>query len=96
MIYADETTADAMQAWHEERMNADAEQAAMERVGDLIWSKRKQGKCMHQSSVAYRSEPYYPEQLGLLPGQSRCTEGCLKVFDCDQDWYDAMDEAIYG
>ena len=82
------------EAMENERMEADFEQAEMEAAGNAIYAARKAGKCCHTSTVGYINPPVYPEQEGLKPGQSRCTEGCGEVFESDQDWYDAMDEAV--
>ncbi len=95
-IYADETSADAMEAVFEQRREVDAEMASMDAVGRAVDRARDQGKCLHLSAVGYLPEPVYPEQVGLTPGQSRCTEGCKRVFADDDEWRDAMDEALYG
>lgn len=74
--------------------DADVEQAEFERAGNAIARARRAGRCTHQSSVGYIDPPVYPEQVGLEPGQSRCTEGCNVVFNSDDDWADAREEAI--
>lgn len=76
--------------------DADIEQAEMERAGNAIHAARKAGRCTHQSAVGFSGTVYYPEQEGLKIGQLRCTEGCGTVFDSDEDWDDARDEAVYG
>jgi hypothetical protein len=82
------------EALEAERLDADMEMAEMAAVGNAIARARRAGRCAHQSSVGYLPKPVYPEQEGLKPGQSRCTEGCGRVFDSDEDWYAAMDAAI--
>lgn len=94
MIFHDETDADALQAWCDARRDADLEQSQLQAAGDRIHAVRRSGRCAHQSSVAYRNPPVYDTQRGLRPGQSRCTDGCGRVFDSDQDWHDAMDDAL--
>lgn len=74
--------------------DADFEMREMEEIGDAIAAARKAGRCTHGSAVGYLPVPAYPEQEGLTPGQLRCTQGCGEVFESDQDWYDAMNEAI--
>jgi hypothetical protein len=76
--------------------DADIEQYEMEQAGRAIHAARKAGRCTHQSVVGYRNPAVYPEQEGLRPGQSKCTDGCGEVFDSDEDWHDAMDAAVYG
>lgn len=56
---------------------------------------RRRGNCTHQSTVGYRVPAIYPEQEGLNPGESRCTDGCERVFFSDEDWVQAMEEALY-
>jgi hypothetical protein len=68
----------------------------MERVGNGIAAARKRGICTHQSAVGYLPTPVYPEQEGLKPGQLRCTEGCGRVFDSDEEWYDALHDWEYA
>jgi hypothetical protein len=92
--YPDETTGDYLEAWSEARREADAEQAELEAAGVAIARARARGVCTHGSVVGYRNPPFYPEQEGLQPGQLRCTDGCGAVFDSDEAWSLAMDEAI--
>ena len=72
--------------------DADIEQFEMEQIGRSIAQARKAGHCTHQSVVGYRQPIFYPEQEGLKPGQMRCTEGCGRVFEDDDDWYYARHE----
>ena len=96
MIYDDETTADAMEAWSEARYDVDQEMADMDAVGDAIARVRRTGRCLHLSAVGYNPKPHRPEQEGLKPGELRCTEGCGRVFTSDDDWYVGMDDAVEG
>ena len=87
--YDDHPGADA-DAIHLGRLDVDIEMAEMAGVGDAIAATRKAGRCAHQGT---KGAP------GLKPGQSVCNDsghGCGRVFDTDQDWYDAMDEAVFG
>lgn len=85
-----------VEALETQRFDADLEMAEMARQGNAIAAARKAGRCAHQSAVGYRNPPVYPEQAGLKPGQSRCTDGCGTVFASDDDWYAAMDAAVNG
>ncbi|TYB71133.1 hypothetical protein FXF51_01485 [Nonomuraea sp. PA05] len=83
-----------MEAIEDARRDADLEQAAMEREGNRLAALRARGICTHSSGVAYRDPPVYPEQDGLLPRQSRCTEGtagCTRVFNSDEEWVAAQE-----
>jgi hypothetical protein len=102
-----ETTDETMELWADARRDVDLEMAAMAAVGDAIAAARNAGRCAHQSAVGYLSPPCYPEQEGLRPGQLRCTDpfpggapegwrGCGAVFDGDDDWDNAMNDAICG
>ncbi|MGR6921258.1 hypothetical protein ACU635_44040 [[Actinomadura] parvosata] len=93
MSYGDDYGTD-MEAIEDLRHDADLEQAAMEREGDRLAALRAQGICTHSSGVMYRNPPVYPEQVGLRPGQSRCTEGtggCEFVANSDAEWFAAVD-----
>lgn len=72
-----------------ERLDADMQQAGWEREGRAAHAARRAGRCCHSSIVSYRDPPFYPEQAGLAPGQSKCTEGCGRVFASDEDWHRA-------
>jgi hypothetical protein len=84
-----------MEALEQERLDADMLQAEMVRHGNAIARARAAGRCTHGSAVGYRDPPVYPEQEGLRPGQSRCTEQCGRVFASDQEWHEAMEAAVY-
>ena len=88
-----------MEAIQAERWDADIEQAQMEAVGNAIAAAERRGICTHGSVTGYKNPPVYPEQVGLKPGQMICTKGtggCKRVFDSDEDWWAAMDEAVSG
>ncbi|TDD17237.1 hypothetical protein [Nonomuraea diastatica] len=66
----------------------------MERRGNYLAALRAKGVCTRSSGVMYRDPPVYQAQVGLKPGQSRCTEGtggCTFVADPDAEWYAAQD-----
>lgn len=94
--YADETTADALQAWSDSRLDADMEMAAMAREGNRASYHRARGICQHGSAVGHRSPAIYPAQQLLLPGESACTEGCGAIFPSDEAWVEAMRDARDG
>ncbi len=93
--YWDEDPWADVEALEQERREADMLQAEMDRHGNAIARARAAGRCTHGSAVRYLNPPVYPEQEGLQPGQSRCTEGCGRVFESDQEWQEAMDAAVY-
>jgi len=74
--------------------DADIEQWEMDQVGRAVAAAHRAGRCTHGSAVGYSVKRYYPEQEGLRPGQSRCRSGCKAVFDSDEAWHAAMNEAI--
>lgn len=84
------------EAMYYERLDADIEMAQMAEVGRQMDAQRKRGVCQHSSAVGYLAKPVYPEQQGLKPGQLRCTDGCGEVFADDEDWFRAMDDALYA
>lgn len=84
-----------MEALESERLDADLEMAQMNARANYLASLREQGICTHSSAVGYVGKVNYPEQKGLKPGQSRCTEGtggCERVFNSDEEWFAAMEE----
>ena len=85
-----------VEALENERFEADLEQAEMVRAGNAFAAAQRAGRCTHGSSVSYRSPVVYPEQEGLRPGQSRCTAGCKRVFESDEDWHAAIAAAVEG
>lgn len=91
-MYADETSADELQAWHDSRVDADLDMAAMAATGAAQDRAIAAGRCLHFSVVGPRN----PAGTGLKPQELRCTPGCGRVFTDDDDWYKAMDEAVDG
>lgn len=83
-----------LEALENERFEADSVMAEMALAGNVIARTRKAGRCAHQGAAGYMPGATRPQQAGLKPGQSRCTDGCGAVFASDQDWYDAMDAAV--
>lgn len=99
MMYRDDDPWADVEAQESERFDADMQMAEMTAVGNAMHRAQKRGICTHGSVVGYRVPACYPEQAGLKPGQSRCTEGtggCDRVFESDEDWYAAMDAALEG
>ncbi|MEV0236825.1 hypothetical protein [Nonomuraea sp. NPDC050786] len=94
MSYFEDDYGTDMEAIETLRRDADLEQAAMEREGNRLAALRRRGICTHGSVVGYVGKVIYPEQEGLKPGQSRCTEGtngCKRVFNSDEEWVAAME-----
>jgi hypothetical protein len=87
--------------YDEEAVYQDADILMMEyaREGRALANARKRGNCCHSSVVGYvPGGVFYPEQVGLNPGELRCTEGtngCDRVFFSDEDWDQARQEALY-
>lgn len=97
MSYPDDDPAAENEAIWLGRLDADIEMAEMTAVGDAIAAAEKRGICTHGSAAGYMNPPASQAQVGLKPGQLRCTKGtsgCRRVFASDADWYAAMDEAI--
>ncbi|GGX55953.1 hypothetical protein [Streptomyces chartreusis] len=86
MFYEDETTADALQADREAQMDVDLIMAEMEATARRLAAHEEAGFCTHQMAVGCIPEPVYQEQIGLEPGQLRCTAGCGTVFASEQAW----------
>ncbi|MGW1562757.1 hypothetical protein ACWCQ1_40595 [Streptomyces sp. NPDC002144] len=86
MFYEDETTADALQADREAQWDVDLIQAEMEAAARRLAAHEEAGFCTHQSAVGCIPDPVYEEQIGLTPGQLRCTAGCGTVFESDEAW----------
>jgi len=80
-----ETTDDAMQDWCDSRMEADMEQAQMESDARYYDAERKAGRCQHMGAgVGYREMAFYPQQIGLSPGQTFCYD-CKEAYASDLD-----------
>lgn len=79
----------------ETRMAADQELADLEDAGNAVHAARKAGRCPHQGASGYLPG----EDRGLSPGQLRCNDsgrGCGQVWDSDEEWHGAMEQAMWG
>lgn len=59
---------------------ADILQAQYEEESARMVADEKRGICHHSARFGYRPEPLYPEQEGLVYGQSRCRD-CLEILE---------------
>lgn len=75
--------------------DADIEMAMYAREARAMEAARARGVCQHQSSVGLpdSGKIFYPEQRLLKRGQVACTEGCGTIFDSEDEWVRAMQEA---
>lgn len=96
--YEDETTADALEAWCEERRDADMLQAGYERESRMYEAAAAAGRCTHSSGVSLPAsgEIFYAAQRGLTGTQCRCTAGCGEIFEDSDAMYRAGRDAAYG
>jgi hypothetical protein len=60
--------------------DADIEMAQLEAAGNRIWALKQAGICTHTSANGF--------------GPVRCTSGCGTVWATDEEWLDAMSDAI--
>jgi hypothetical protein len=95
-MYDDFDYGSEMEAHYSAQLDADLEMAQMAEVGEQMRSQQARGICQHNSAVRYTPTIFYPEQIGLKPGQLRCTDGCGEVFADDEDWDRAMESALYA
>lgn len=72
----------------------DVEMAIMEEEARYRHSLEARGICLHGSSVGLPASRQisHPGQVGLKPGQVRCTAGCGRVFNSDEEWYEALND----
>ncbi|MFE6274074.1 hypothetical protein ACFVQ9_35395 [Streptomyces goshikiensis] len=84
MLYADENSADELEAIHAQRLDVDLEMAEMNAAADAWHAVRDRGYCNHGSAAGHRSRP----------GQLICTAGCSTVFANDEDWYAQLDDPM--
>lgn len=91
MTYHDDDQWADVEALESEQLDADLLQSQLDRAGNAAARARKAGRCTHGSVDGYRSG-----QPGLRPGQSRCADGCERVFASDKAWYAAMAAAVRG
>ena len=93
---------DAMQDWCDARFDADLEMAEMVAYAREAEADRLAGFCHHGSGVMYRETAFYPEQIGLSPGQMHCWDcgdkvaAALECVACGLNAYDCMGERGYG
>lgn len=69
--------------------DADIEMAELEAFGNAAAAARAAGRCTHGSGQGFNPE-FAPH---LRPGQVQCRD-CSVVFDSDEEWMDAMHEAV--
>lgn len=96
--YEDETTADALEAWCDERRDADMEMAQWAREARQADALRAAGNCLHSSSVGLPDDGtiYYESQRGLVGEQVRCTESCGQIFANSQAMYEDGERVRMG
>jgi hypothetical protein len=75
--------------------DADLEMGELAAAGDAVAAARRAGRCPHQSSVGYSGGQRSAQQEGMKRGQVRCTDGCGRTFGADDEWWAAMEEAMY-
>ena len=79
MFYADETTADANEAWSESRREADMEMAEWATQAREMSAREAKGECFHKSGIGYLPKAFYPEAAHLKPGEMLCTDRCKQT-----------------
>ncbi|MFG2210937.1 hypothetical protein [Streptomyces sp. NPDC048638] len=94
LLYADETSADELEAVLTQRLDVDLEMAQMHAEADPWHAVRDRGFCNHGSAVGYLNPPVYELQKRLKPGQLACTAGCETIFANDEDWYAQLDDPM--
>jgi hypothetical protein len=74
-----ETTADLNEDHYYAGLDADMEMAEMRQYARESAAARAAGDCWHDGSgFMYRETAFYPEQMGMSPGQMYCCE-CKQV-----------------
>lgn len=68
-------------------LDADMEMAEMERVAEERMHDFAAGNCWHDSGFGYRETAFYPEQIGLSPGQMYCCDCQKAVATPDMDCF---------
>jgi hypothetical protein len=60
--------------------------------GNYLMRLSERGVCIHDGvvGISFTGEIYYPEQVGLVGEQVRCSS-CKVVFDDTSDWLDAVE-----
>lgn len=72
--------------------DADIEQAEYEYEAARLSALRRSGTCTHDGVVGLSAEgrAFYPEAVGLVGTQVKCTEGCGRVFEDFEEWREAV------
>lgn len=72
--------------------DADIEMLELDETARHIQALERRGICTHGRAVGLSESGriFYPEQVGLKPGQVRCITGCGQVFESDEDWQEEM------
>ncbi|MFJ4702973.1 hypothetical protein ACIP5N_32960 [Streptomyces sp. NPDC088768] len=94
LLYADENSADELEAIRTQRLDVDLEMAQMNAKADAWHAVRDRGFCNHGSAIGYCHPPVREVQRLLEPGQLICTAGCDTVFADENDWYAQLDDPM--
>ncbi|MET9779307.1 hypothetical protein ABZ023_34555 [Streptomyces sp. NPDC006367] len=94
LLYADESSADELEAVLTQRLDVDLEMAQMSADADAWHAVRDRGFCNHGSAIGYGHPPVYEVQRRLKPGQLICTAGCDTVFTDEEDWHAQLDDPM--
>lgn len=78
---------DDLEDWHYSRVEADLEMDEMVRAAHEREADFKAGNCWHDSGFGYRETAFYPEQIGLSPGQMYCCDCKAQVRTADVDCF---------
>lgn len=72
----------------------DIEMAILEEEARYRQALEAKGICLHGRVIGIpeSGQISHPEQVGLKRGQVRCTAGCGRVFNSDEEWYEALDD----
>ncbi|WP_328973332.1 hypothetical protein [Streptomyces sp. NBC_00239] len=87
LLYADESSADELEAVITHRLDVDLEMAQINAEADAWHAVRDRGFCNHGSAIGYRRPPVHEVQKLLKPGELICTAGCDTVFANEEDWH---------
>ncbi|GGU40582.1 hypothetical protein [Streptomyces violascens] len=94
LLYADENSADELEAVLTQRLDVDLEMAQMHAEADVWHAVRDRGFCNHGSAVGYLNPPVHELQKRLKLGELACTAGCETIFANDEDWYVNLDDPM--
>lgn len=94
LLYADESSADELEAVLAQRLDVDLEMAEMNAEADAWHAVRDRGFCNHGSALGYGHPPVHEVQRLLKPGQLICTAGCDTVFASEDDWHAQLDDPM--